>query len=413
MSRITVITAGHLSTCPRMLKAAESLAADGHEVHVVSANFVEWGTIGDAALRSRLRIPCKMVDYSRATGNSLRIRAGLRHRLCRELGKIFGPQRLPEVLLGCATTRVLPELVQTAAEIPADLLYGGGSALIATALAAKLLNVPYAIDLEDFHGAERAATVPEGEFSNQLAQAAEKIVFRKAAFLTTASDAIADRYADKYGKRPLVINNTFPLPAREPEFAAVDSAGLRLYWFSQTIGPDRGLQEAVEAAGLADIKCELHLRGTPIAGYLDRLFSIAKERAPRLKVVHHAPQPPDRMVDLCRDYHVGLALELSEPLNRALCLTNKAFTYILAGLAVVFTDTPGQRGLAMDLGPGAVLYSQGDIKKLAQGLRLWAENPAQLLTARRAAWTAACRRWHWQNPEEEGTLLRAVREVLQ
>jgi hypothetical protein len=139
---------------------------------------------------------------------------------------------------------------------------------------------------------------------------------------------------------------------------------------------------------------------------------MAKERAPKLRVVHHAPQPPDRMVDLCRDYHVGLALEVAEPPNRAICLTNKAFTYILAGLAVVFTDTPGQHDLAMDLGPGAFLYSPGDIGKLAQGLRLWAEDPAQLLAARRAAWAAACRRWHWQHPDEEGTLLRAVREVL-
>lgn len=395
-----------------MLKAAESLAADGHEVHVVSANFVEWGTVGDAALRTRLRIPYKVVDYSRATGNSLRIRAGVRHQVCRGLGKIFGPERLPAVLLGCATTRVLPELVQTAAEIPTDLLYGGGSALIATALAARRLHVPYAIDLEDFHGAERAATVAEGEFSNQLAQVAEKIVFREAAFLTTASDAIADRYADTYGKRPLVINNTFSLPAREPEFTPVDGAGLRLYWFSQTIGPDRGLQDAVQAAGLADIKCELHLRGTPIAGYLDRLSLMAKECAPRLKLVRHAPQSPDRMVDLCRDYHVGLALEPGHSLNNELALSNKALTYILAGLAVVFTDTPGQRGLAMDLGSGALLYSQGDTGKLAQGLSLWAANPSQLLAARRAAWAAACRRWHWQHPEEEGTLLRAVRNVL-
>jgi hypothetical protein len=35
-----------------------------------------------------------------------------------------------------------------------------------------------------------------------------------------------------------------------------------------------------------------------------------------------------------------------------------------------------------------------------------------LLAARRAAWAAARRRWHWQHPEEEGALLRAVRQVL-
>jgi hypothetical protein len=193
---------------------------------------------------------------------------------------------------------------------------------------------------------------------------------------------------------------------------AVDGRGLRLYWFSQTIGPDRGLQDAVRAAGLADIKCELHLRGTPVAGYLTQLFSMAKECAPKLTLVHHAPQPPDRMVDLCRDYHVGLALEPGHSLNNNLALSNKAFTYILAGLAVAFTDTPGQRKLAEDLGPGALLYSQGDVEKLAEGLRIWAVNPTQLFAARQAAWDAACRRWHWQHPEEEGTLLRAVRVFL-
>ncbi len=412
MSRITVITAGHLSTCPRMLKAAESLAAAGHELRVVSTNFVDWGSSADVVLRARLRMPWRVVDYSRSTGNWLRIRAGVRYFACRNLCKAFGPERQTASLLGRATTRVLSELVNTAAETPTDFVYGGGSALIATALTARRLKIPFAVDLEDFHGAEHSTADAEGAFCNRLAQAAERIVLRDAALLTTASDAIADSYAKRYGKRPLVLNNTFPLPARAPEFTPVGAEGLRLYWFSQTVGAGRGLEDAILAAGMADIDCELHLRGKPSDGYLDRLSTMAKERAPRLKLLHHATEAPDRMVDLCRDYHVGLALEIFDPPNRAICLTNKAFTYILAGLAVVFTDTPGQRGLAKDLGPGAFLYSPGDIEMLAQALRLWATSPTTLLAARRAAWASACRRWHWHHPEEEGALLEAVREVL-
>ena len=41
-------------------------------------------------------------------------------------------------------------------------------------------------------------------------------MFLEAAFITTASEAIADQYATKYARRPLVINNTFPLPASAP-----------------------------------------------------------------------------------------------------------------------------------------------------------------------------------------------------
>src|ERR1039458_9867671 len=114
MSRITVITAGHLSTCPRMLKAAESLAADRHEAYAVSTNFVGCGTAGDADLRARLRLPWNVVDFSRATGNRLRIHAGVRYRVCRALAKTFGAERLPVAVLGRATTRVLTELVQAA-----------------------------------------------------------------------------------------------------------------------------------------------------------------------------------------------------------------------------------------------------------------------------------------------------------
>jgi len=33
--RLALVTAGHLSTCPRMLKAADALAEEGYEVSVV------------------------------------------------------------------------------------------------------------------------------------------------------------------------------------------------------------------------------------------------------------------------------------------------------------------------------------------------------------------------------------------
>ena len=44
-----------------------------------------------------------------------------------------------------------------------------------------------------------------------------------------------------------MIHNTFPLPARTPNPARLDPRRLRLYWFSQTIGPGRGLEDAIRA----------------------------------------------------------------------------------------------------------------------------------------------------------------------
>ena len=118
------------------------------------------------------------------------------------------------------------------------------------------------------------------------------------------------------------------------------------------------------------------------------------------------------MIDACRGADVGLALETGRTLSRQLCLTNKAFTYVLAGLAVAVTDTRGQRELADDLGEGAILYKPGDVAALSAGLRRWADDGAELLRAKRACWEAARRRWHWEHPLERGALLGAVAGVF-
>jgi hypothetical protein len=118
------------------------------------------------------------------------------------------------------------------------------------------------------------------------------------------------------------------------------------------------------------------------------------------------------MIDLSRGYDCGLALEQTHILNRRICLTNKAFTYMLAGLGIVLTDTPGQRPIAEDLGRNAIVYVPGDVETLARGLKRWAEDRAALQAARRASWEAARRRWHWEHPLERGTLLGAVESVV-
>jgi hypothetical protein len=272
--------------------------------------------------------------------------------------------------------------------------------------------VPYALDLEDYHSGENPET-PDGKLRNKMARRIECAVLAGAAFLTAGSNAIAGEYAGQYRVHPITINNVFPLPARAPQLLRREiSAPLQLYWFSQTIGPGRGLEEAIEAMGIADVLGTLTLRGRPIPSYMDALRALAAERAPRLRVLQVDPGPPDNMVDLAMGHDVGLALEQPTSLNRELCLTNKAFTYILAGLAVAFTDTRGQHDLAADLGEGAIRYSAGAVAVLAQSLRRWAIDPAALHSAKEASWRAAQRRWHWGHPQEAGELLRLVRDAL-
>jgi hypothetical protein len=164
--------------------------------------------------------------------------------------------------------------------------------------------------------------------------------------------------------------------------------------------------------GLAGTPGELTLRGRPVPGYLDSLRALARARAPRLRVIHEPPAPPDAMVDLSRGYDVGLALEQPVVRNRQIAQSNKLFTYLLAGNAIAMTDMPGQHALGVDLGDGAALVPAGDVEALAAVFARWAADPAALDRAKRAAWQAATRRWHWEHEAERGVLYRLVEKAL-
>src|SRR5205823_4048733 len=80
----------------------------------------------------------------------------------------------------------------------------------------------------------------------------------------------------------------------------------------------------------------------------------------------------------CVGYDVGLAVEPGFSVNNRLALSNKAFTYVLAGLAVILTDTPGQREFAAGLGDGAALCPPRDTPAMAAVLARWAHDKTSL-----------------------------------
>lgn len=397
-----------------MVKAADALHDAGYDVTLLSTQgWIDWANEADEKSLARRAgtWKWKVVQWDKKHAPVTRAWTAVRFRVLRRIVGTINLGHVPLTVLGAAHVRVSREIEKLAARQSCDLFYGGGSALAATAVAATRCKVPFALDLEDFHSAE-LAQVAGRQVAQRIVEQIEGKVLSKAAFLTAGSAAIANAYMEKYRVTPVVINNTFPLPAIAPKISRGDGSSLKLYWFSQTIGQGRGLEDAVQAMGLASIPGELHLRGNGQPGYIDQLRRQAATAAPRLSIVHHPPAPADDMIALCAGYDVGLALEQPDVLNRDLCLTNKAFTYMLAGLAVAFTDTTAQRTLAQTMGEGAVLYRSGDVVTLASCLRAWAEDPAALTRSRQAAWDAGQTRWHWEHPEERGKLLDLVADAL-
>jgi glycosyltransferase involved in cell wall biosynthesis len=391
-----------------MVKAASALAEAGHAVRLVSTQFLDWAAAEDQAIGG---CPWSTVDYRRSTAPAKYLETGLRFHAARKWVRLVGPRRASLAALSAATGRGSRDLLKLALSEPADLFYGGTcGGLAVAALAGRSAGVPYGLDLEDFHEGEFEPG-PAWDHSRDLLRRLQREVLPGAKFVTAGCSAVAAQYERTYGIPVIPVHNTYSLPDRAPDPEPPGNGALRLYWFSQTVGAGRGLEDVVRAIGLAGIRAELHLRGHAVPHFMDDLARLAAETGAEVGLHLHPPAPPGQMVELSLPYDAGLSLQQGLDLNRGLCLGNKALTYILAGLAVVITDTAGQRPFAADLGEGALLYQAGDIASLASGLLQWAENRGQLRGARQAAWQAAKRRWHWDHRAEKGALLAAVEAV--
>jgi glycosyltransferase involved in cell wall biosynthesis len=304
---------------------------------------------------------------------------------------------------------VAPELVRVAVAEPADLIYAGtAGGLAVAAIVARRMGLPYALDLEDFHTGE-LIEAPQNNAACSLMKAVEQRVLSGAAFLTTSSEPIAAEYNRLYSVTPHVIHNVFPLPQREPDFTPSVHRPLTLFWFSQVVGPNRGLEDVISAATQLARPIHIRLLGHAYPDYLSRLKALAGKQ---VVIEHIPPVSPDRIDEEARRADVGLATEQTTPLNRDLCITNKIFTYMLAGLAIAATNTQGQQLILSQEPAAGFLYVPGDTDSLATKLQKWADDPMALVAAKRASWEAAKRRWHWEHPLERGTLLKAVERVI-
>jgi hypothetical protein len=403
--RVTIVTAGHPSTCPRMVKAADAAVEAGCRVRFVSVDYIDWAAGFDVNVATRRRWRWTPISLQRAQ-HPVRSRwVSARQRAARSLATFAGASRIPHRVAVQGYARTHAEVVAAILHEPFDLVYGGTvAALAAVAEAATRARRPYGLDLEDFHLAE--SEDKDGWLTHALAARVVPAAAASAAFVTTASNPMSRQYERDCGVQCKTIHNVMPLPAAP--VVSKSSGPLRLYWFSQTIGPGRGLEEVIDAVAVAGIAAELHLRGNGCESYLSILRDRVQALAGNLTLHVHPPASPDDMVALCRDHHVGLSPEQPSVLNRDLCVSNKVLTYLSAGLAVAATHTQGHASVGAQ-SPGAIaLYEPGDITGLAAVLRTWHDDREALCAARRAAWHAAQTRFHWEHPHERGALIAAL-----
>lgn len=408
---IVLLTGNSLSNNPRAFKEASALARAGYRVQLLGAWLDPDFKSRDEALLPELPFDFIPVLDMTAIDGLKRVDQFTR-RLHRRAAQYAHD------LVGWESQRqfggTVEPLLREALRRPASLYIAHSE--VGLCVAAELLRrgLPVGVDMEDWFS-EDLLPAARRRRPLGLLRDLERLILSHGVWAACPSEAMATALAETYGcRRPTVIYNAFSWSDRVFLEGEVldrrDRAIASLYWFSQTIGPGRGIEELLAALPLLRGDCEIHLRGRLIPGF-DRWIA---ERLPepwrRRRVFMHDLVNTTDLLPRIAEHDIGFAGEPRDPANKDLTVSNKILHYLLGGLAVVASDTKGQQEVARRAPEAVTLYRAGDARDLARQLDLLIESPARRMAAQRAALAAAQVTFCWER--EGDRLIAAMMETL-
>lgn len=403
-----------------MVKEADALSAAGFSVHVLGGAYTSELRKRDEELTADK--PWRYhatYDLTRSTTARLWLKAQRRFGLF--LWSRRGWANRWQIFYGTGN------LSRAVVRVDADLTIAHWEAALPAVVAQQRRGRPTGIDMEDWFSED---LLPSARSSRPIELLAlfEKELLTNSVHSTCTSGAMADALVARFGCRlPLAIRNVFSSGERHAldgewkdrsgmeEFLSENipanerprGAPVSIHWYSQTIGPGRGLEELLEAAEGLQGDFEIHLRGGRggYSSWLDELSGTTLR--PRIHI--HNLVHNDGLLSRIAEHDIGFAGERTEPPSRDLTVTNKFYQYLQGGLAVVASATAGQKEGASEA-PGAVmLYQPGDVEGLRQVLQLLIHDRIKLRAMRAAAWEAGGRLC-WEN--EAPKLVESVEKAI-
>lgn len=399
---ICLITPAHISFNPRLVKEADALVDAGYDVTVISCNYIYSVTEFDNEILRYAKWKSVILNWNKKVNPKLfwysRIRKYISLNVLKFnfLKKYFANN--VEFLLR-VFDRVLPELRKLVLQHPADLYIAHNLQSLPLAYyAAKKYNSKLGFDAEDFHSGMFSET-EANSINKDVVEYFESKFVNKCDYITSASPGISQAYKSKYKLKnvPVSILNVFPLSMSQKKISMNNDEKLKLYWFSQTIGKDRGLNDILEAMGkLKKFNIELHLLGKWQNGFKYEFYQKCDYLGiDKNKIFFYSQTYPNQMVDISSKYDIGLALEPSKDINNSIAISNKIFTYMLAGNAIIATKTKGQQEIADRSGEAIKTYEAGDTNSLASLIKELYLDKKKLKKAKEASLRLGMSNYNW------------------
>ena len=402
--RILILTASHLCRNPRVVKEAATLGAAGYDVTVMSVSVQERFERMDLALMRGMPFQRKVIDYS-SDGAKAQVTDFLQRsatwgarlvcsHLHLELAQSLGPAS---------------SLLRFARAHPADLTIAHTEIPIWAAQSLIREGRRVAVDIEDWYSQDLMFADRRSR-PLRLLRHAEDFVLNHAAYSSATSESMATALAEAYHcVRPVVIRNTFPLQPVSRTDRPVGDEPPAFIWFSQTVGPGRGLELFAAAWAQTKTPSRLLLLGDVRSGYREHLLSrIPATRRPDVGFLPLVT--PDELPGKLAEFDIGLALEPPWPRNRDITISNKIFQYMNAGLALVTTDTAGQSEVMRAAPRTGLLVQAHETTQITAALDDLLGNRATLRACQTASRAAAVANFSWEH--DAPRLLTAVDRAL-
>jgi len=411
--KVCLITPGHITSNPRLVKEAQALTANGYQVHLIFTQYVPYLIDFDSVILKKN--PSWTYNCLNRTSKSIYIQsqnyiAAALQKIC---SMLFLRGKNSDYILCHAINRYFSWQLKKAIAVKADLYIAHNLAALPVAVfASKKNQSKCGFDAEDFHRNETSDD-PENP-DVVLKSLIEDQYFPKTDYLTAGSLPIAQLYQKLFpAKKINPILNVFPVVKEIQLPTKSIHQPLKLFWFSQSIGLNRGLQDALAAIKLLENEqIELHLLGF----LTDETNQKLQETIAKLKfkikptVIFHQPVYADKLPTFAAQFDVGLALEPAFCANNNAALSNKIFTYLQAGLALAVTDTVAQKQFLTENPQLGFCYEKGNATQLAAILKQLIDYPELLLQTKQAAYHAAKNNLNWET--ESPKFLKIVAATL-